>query len=356
MQEIKENSSKRKFTNLLNDMQKKLKYNQFQDLESFKLECIDKLNFKTEIGSIVDSPVFDYTKTWLKEIKELKKTPIISTGFPKFNKKLGGGIFPGLYVIGSISSLGKTAFTLQMADQIAKNQHPVLYFSTEMPKIELLSRSISRQIFNYDRERFKDVGTLKIMRGNFYDCIDEMNQALIDYEPIAKNLTIQKCNFNTDIKEVKEIVKAYISKAKLKPVIIIDYLQTLKAEGFNERQKTDNVVAGLKDISTDFHIPVISISSFNRANYLTKVSFENFKESGLIEYTADVLIGLQLTVLDELDLSEKNKHTNREKLSKAKDEEMPRRITAVVLKQRNARAFVKQNFLFFPKNNHIQEA
>ena len=50
----------------------------------------------------------------------------------------------------------------------------------------------------------------------------------------------------------------------------------------------------LKRISRDFKTPVIGISSFNRDNYNNAVSMQSFKESGAIEYSSDILIGLQL--------------------------------------------------------------
>ncbi len=49
----------------------------------------------------------------------------------------------------------------------------------------------------------------------------------------------------------------------------------------------------LKRISRDFKTPVIGISSFNRDNYNNAVSMQSFKESGAIEYSSDILIGLQ---------------------------------------------------------------
>lgn len=49
----------------------------------------------------------------------------------------------------------------------------------------------------------------------------------------------------------------------------------------------------LKRISRDYKIPVIAISSFNRDNYSAPVNTAAFKESGAVEYSADVLIGLQ---------------------------------------------------------------
>ncbi|MEN8906134.1 MAG: DnaB-like helicase C-terminal domain-containing protein [Clostridiales bacterium] len=351
---VKDNSSKRSLLNTLNNFQYKLKNNDFNDIESFKSECIESLNINTGINSVLDTTTFKYLENFLQEIKENKNKPIISTGFPSLNRKLGGGIFPGLYVLGAISSLGKSTFVLQIADQIAANGHSVLYISTEMPKNELVSRSISRHMFQLDREKCKNVGTLTILRGRFYEYLSEIDTALKNYSASAKNLIIQKCDFNANIKDIKSIVKAFINKANKNPVVIVDYLQTIKADGFNDKQICDNVVAGLKGISNDFSIPVIAVSSFNRNNYSSRVDFESFKESGIIEYTADVVIALQLNIINQLELSDKNKHSTREAILAAKKEN-PRKISVVILKQRNSLAGATQDFLYYPVNNTFLE-
>ena len=53
-------------------------------------------------------------------------------------------LYPGLYVVGAISSLGKTTFVHQMADQVAESGNPVLFFSLEQSTLELASKSLSR--------------------------------------------------------------------------------------------------------------------------------------------------------------------------------------------------------------------
>jgi replicative DNA helicase len=62
----------------------------------------------------------------------------------------------------------------------------------------------------------------------------------------------------------------------------------------NDNQNMDKNVMGLKRLGRDCKIPIIGISSFNRASYKEDVSMSSFKESGAIEYSSDVLIGLQL--------------------------------------------------------------
>ena len=56
----------------------------------------------------------------------------------------------------------------------------------------------------------------------------------------------------------------------------------------------NKAVLELKRISRDFKLPVIAVSSLNRMSYGQRISMEAFKESGAIEYSSDVLIGLQL--------------------------------------------------------------
>ena len=48
--------------------------------------------------------------------------PPLSTGFPTLDKALDGGFHDGLYVLGAVSSLGKTAFCMQMADALARQR------------------------------------------------------------------------------------------------------------------------------------------------------------------------------------------------------------------------------------------
>lgn len=300
--------------------------------------------------------VYSYLPDFLKDIKLNKEKPIISTGFLQLNKKLNGGIFPGLYCIGAISSLGKTAFTLQLADNIASRGTNVIFFSLEMSKIELISRSISRELININRDKYRNYGTNVISRGQFSNQdLPDISTAIENYEETSKHLIIQEGNFDTEVDDIRTTVQAHLNKTGQKPVVIIDYLQILRGKGSgNDKQEVDYISTELKRISRDFDIPVIVVSSFSRAYYNTPVSMESFKESGSIEYTSDVLIGLQLTILGELEQSEKKKAENKVAISNAKMEN-PRKVTLVVLKQRNGLAYATHDFLFYPVNNLFRE-
>ena len=82
----------------------------------------------------------DTEKNYLQEftngIADSVNTPYIPTGFSNLDKILEGGLYEGLYIVGAISSLGKTTLITQIADQIAEAGEDVLIFSLEMARSE----------------------------------------------------------------------------------------------------------------------------------------------------------------------------------------------------------------------------
>lgn len=124
--------------------------------------------------------------------------------------------------------------------------------------------------------------------------------------------------------------------------MIVDYLQILNPKDvhMSEKQNTDFAVMDLKRISRDFKIPVWVISSFNRTAYKEEVSLESFKESGGIEYSADVVIGLQYQNRTDI---------NAERLK------YPRKVEAVILKNRNGSSGERVKLSYYQKYNYIIE-
>ena len=105
-----------------------------------------------------------------------QKAHKITTCFENLNEK-AGGIYSGLYIIAANTSIGKTTFTLQLADGIAASGTNVLYFSLEQSRLELVSKSLARyaaqaaspNIESYKPD-FKNAPTsLQIRRGEWND-------------------------------------------------------------------------------------------------------------------------------------------------------------------------------------------
>ena len=94
----------------------------------------------------------------------------------------------------------------------------------------------------------------------------------------------------------------------------------------------------------------------NRANYLTPIAFESLKESGGIEFTCDVIWGLQLACLDEPLFESATKITEKRKRVNAAKCETPRKVKLCCLKNRYGIATFECYFDYFPANDYFRPA
>lgn len=293
----------------------------------------DRAQFTKDIENTLKDPD-NRLQGLLDYINRNEEVEAIPTGFSNLDKVLDGGLYEGLYGIGAISSLGKTTFALQIADYIAQyDKKPVLYFALEMGTYELMTKSISRITFeNAQGEETLAQGTRSLLKGKWkqrYNKAQYANvmQSFKEYGDFYSDVIIHDgSEARPTIYDISETVNAYVARTGNKPVVIIDYLQILKPtnERGTDKANVTTSVNEMKKIATRYHIPVIVISSFNRLNYNSPVSMEAFKESGDIEYSTDVLIGLQLSGVGQkdFDVNEAKKQT-------------PRDVEAVILKNRN---------------------
>ena len=110
----------------------------------------------------------------------------------------------------------------------------------------------------------------------------------------------------------------------------------------------------LKKLQTENNLVVLVISSLNRANYLTPIDFSSFKESGGIEYTADVIWGLQLSVMNgELFDKDSKLKAKREAVKEAKIAN-PRDIELVCLKNRYGISSYTCRFKYYAKFDYFR--
>lgn len=282
-------------------------------------------------------------------------TPATPTGFSKLDDILDGGLYEGLYIIGAISSLGKTTFALQIADQIAQSGRDTLIISLEMAKSELLAKSISRLTLTGAIAKNISTGDAKTAKGitigdrwkNYTEReLKLIGEAMDNYRNYAGHIFILEGVGDIGAREVREAVERHIKYRGEAPIVIVDYVQILAPQDVRdtERRATDKNIVELKRISRDYKTPVIGISSVNRANYKERISFEALKESGGIEYGSDIVIGLQLKGAGSSDFD----------VNEAKKRD-PREIEAVILKNRNGQTGDTIEFLYYPKFNYFKE-
>lgn len=272
------------------------------------------------------------------KIRENARKPKMPTNIFSIDKVLDGGIMSWLYIIGGMSSVGKTTLILQIADNLAKQGIDVLIFSLEQSKFDLMSKSISRETYLYCQDSEIDTANAKsnlaVIDGRRWENFNKTEMSVMDaafesYKQFANHIFIYEGVGDIGVEEIRQSINDHIKRTGNKnPVVFIDYLQILKAakqdKNATDKQIIDHNVTALKQLSRDNDIPVFAISSLNRQNYNSAINMSSFKESGSIEYGADVLMGIQLKGAGEKDFDvEKAKGLN------------PRPVEVKVLKYRN---------------------
>ena len=278
------------------------------------------------------------SEDFLSYLGRCQKTGVLSSGLEELDELLGGGLFPGLYVLGAPSSLGKTTLLLQMADEMAAAGRDVLFFSLEMSRWELLAKSLCRTAAPQ-----MALCARQLLRGEIPS--SQLKQLLEAYNRRSGERIFISAEHEALTPEIlKEKALRHREQHGRAPVVVVDYLQILApsdARG-SDKQNVDRAVVALKALSRELEIPVLVASSFNREAYTKEVSMEAFKESGAVEYAADVLLALQMSAAVEKDFD-----LNREKMAD------PRRVDVVLLKNRSGVPYGKVPLLYYSAENRF---
>ena len=195
---------------------------------------------------------------------------------------------PGLYILGGLPGIGKTSFAMQLAEQCAAAGENILFISYEMDVDALRAKTVARELYLHNPS--VTLTATDIRYGGYTSSMDDIVARL---KKSARNFRIVKTNAAmTDLLAALEV---YVSTLDKPPIIFVDYLQRVITSGRKERREgvADNVYA-LKSFQQRHDATVILLSALNRDNYSAPIAFESFKETGEIEYCADVIWGLQL--------------------------------------------------------------
>lgn len=220
----------------------------------------------------------------------------VPTGIRGLDRALNGGFCRGVVVMGAISSLGKTTLMLQVADHIAANGRPVLFVTIEQSAKELVSKSLSR-LMRPRGYKVPDLDIRGIMRTTWGERQNAaFAAACADYETtVAPNLKFMEGDEQPSVIDVRAAAERMMHHDGIAPIVFIDYLQLMKPlnERYSDKQATDKNMTLLRQMARDLKTTVVVISSLNRTSYSGVITLSSFKESGAIEYGADVLLGLQ---------------------------------------------------------------
>ena len=117
---------------------------EYKDINEWYSKTENKQQFKESLNPYNTETTFNYINdSFLNDISRMKDYKGRLTGFTNLDNEING-VCPGLYVLGAISSLGKTTYICQLADQMASRGEHIIFFSLEQSRFELVSKAISR--------------------------------------------------------------------------------------------------------------------------------------------------------------------------------------------------------------------
>ena len=251
----------------------------------------------------------------LREIKSSASKTLPQTGFSGLDEALDGGLFPGLYVFGGASSLGKTTFLVQIADNLAKQGQDVLFFSLSQSKKDLISKSISRETYEYCEKHNIPLSYAKSglgvadgrkWRSYSRDEISVLGSSINEYRTYANHLFIYDLTGSISVDDIREKLALYRSVTNnTSPIVIIDSLQgmfvSVKEKQIEDNFFVDKNVSALSRLARDFEIPILCISSWSHPIKKGVEDKETLSYLRRIEAATDVLITFHFSHVDERD-------------------------------------------------------
>lgn len=298
---------------------------------------------------------FDYDIAYLQQFAGRKMGL-----HPAIDKHLT--LYAGLAVLGGQASLGKTTFAVNMVSKLLDRGEHVLYFAFEQTAVELMTKTIASYIYHKNPDTL--LTNIDIKNG----CRDtETAEAIAEIAEQGNNYTIYECDFETTVADVIADVSLYMKlHPSIKPVVIIDYLQLIAPPvdfRGSTREYMDYNLKALKGYQKQNGLFVMVISSFNRSSYLDPVSYESFKETGMIESTCDYVWGLQLSIQDVNNDTFYTKEgarggiaetTTRERRAMIQAEQVkkPKAVEFVSLKSRGGKQVYEAHFNYYPQHDY----
>ena len=252
-----------------------------------KLFEISQQNMKKDYTQI--NPVIDEAYKLIQKAAALQKEGLsgLRTGFEGLDKMTSGWQNSDLIIIAARPAMGKTAFVLSMAKNMAVNFNtPVALFSLEMSNVQLVNRLIVN-VCEIPGEKIKS-GRLESYE---WEQLDFKIKELYD-APIFVDDTPSLSVFELRTK-ARRLVREHGIKC-----IIIDYLQLMNASGMNfgsREQEVSTISRSLKGLAKELNIPIIALSQLNRGVEARqgvegkRPQLADLRESGAIEQDADMV-------------------------------------------------------------------
>ncbi|MEY3500251.1 MAG: Replicative helicase [Bacteroidota bacterium] len=227
-------------------------------------------------------------KKRIEEIAGKEGLSGIATGFDSLDKVTSGWQPSDLIIIAARPGMGKTAFVLSMARNVAIDfGHPVALFSLEMSSVQLITRLISSET---------GLSSEKLRTGKLEK--HEWEQLSIKVKNLEKAPLFIDDTPSLSIFDLRAKSRRLASQHGIK-LIIVDYLQLMTAGGSNGKgsgnreQEISTISRNLKALAKELGVPVIALSQLSRAVETRpghkRPLLSDLRESGAIEQDADIV-------------------------------------------------------------------
>ena len=228
-------------------------------------------------------------KQALKKIQEIGNQEGMSgleTGFTKLDALTSGWQPSDLIIIAARPGMGKTAFVISMAKNMAIDfNHAVAVFSLEMSSVQLITRMISSET---------GLTSEKLRKGNLEP--HEWEQLNVKVKKLSDAPIFIDDTPSLSIFDLRAKARRLVSQHGVR-IIVIDYLQLMTAGnskgGGNREQEISMISRNLKALAKELSVPVIALSQLSRAVETRGGSkrplLSDLRESGAIEQDADIV-------------------------------------------------------------------
>ena len=209
------------------------------------------------------------------------------TGFSRLDEILKGMSAGNLIILAARPKLGKTAFALSIAENVAKSGKTVAFYSMEMESSEIYERLLSKRaqipMNTLIDRRFRDKRRPQKIRDEEINKIAETIDEIYSL-PIKINDN-PACTVN-DVRLESKLIKNL-------GLIVIDYLQLMRSKKRFENRNLEvgSICRELKCLASDLGVPILCLSQLNRtSDESTRPSPSELRDSGSIEQDANKVI------------------------------------------------------------------
>ncbi|MDR2929122.1 MAG: replicative DNA helicase [Cytophagaceae bacterium] len=211
----------------------------------------------------------------------------VPSGFMQLDRITSGWQASDMIVVAARPAMGKTAFVLSMAKNMAvKYKQPVAFFSLEMSNVQLVNRLIVSET---------ELPADKIKNGNLSQ--EEWEHLYAKVKNLEDTPLFVDDTAGLSIFELRAKCRRLKKQHNIKAVII-DYLQLMNASGMkpgNRQEEVSMISRSLKGLAKELNIPVIALSQLNRGvegrtGEGKRPQLSDLRESGAIEQDADMVL------------------------------------------------------------------